>query len=76
MKPAQNAYFVHGSRIYHPTKTNSFIANKSTINDTYVAESKVKVYPSFYDFGPDNSTMQNDTDESSYRRYFFPPFTS
>lgn len=69
------SYFIQGGRLYHPTKNNSFVSNTSTLRSTYVAQSKLKINPSFNKFGTDSSNEQNDADETNRRRYFFPPFT-
>ena len=72
MKPAQNAYFIHGGRLYHPTDIGISIPNTSTLSDTYV-EKVIKKTPSFYDFSTDYANQQNTKDETDRRRYFFPP---
>ena len=64
-------YFVHQSRIYHPTWRGSTIPNQSTTNQTYVDERKMN--PSDLYYSSDYANAQNTEDENNRRRYFFTP---
>lgn len=65
------AYFIYGSRIYHPTRTNHTIVNKTTTDDTYIEERKQNPYSLV--FGQDYANSQNLSDSNERRKYFFPP---
>lgn len=72
----KDTYFTTGGVIFHPTKNNSYVANKKTNQNTYVPKTNIKDYPDSDLFGLDYSTQQNESiDVYGSRRYFFPPFS-
>lgn len=71
----KDTYFTTGGAIFHPTRTDSYIANKKTNLSTYYPYSNIKYFQHMGEFGVDRSSQQNDADPvTGERRYFFPPF--
>lgn len=71
MSSAANAYFVYGSKIYHPTTLDRSIKN---INMSSTRSVQHKFYPYEIAFDIDKSLNQNQPEQDTgRRRYFFPP---